>query len=71
MVRSLQGGARPKFSGTSLASPYEAKLAAKIVAAKPSLKPQEVGAPIKEGSEKGGSENFPLIHPKKTAGLVK
>jgi hypothetical protein len=26
---------------------------------------------IKEGAEKGGSEKFTLIHPKKTAALLK
>jgi subtilisin family serine protease len=67
----IPGGDRMKFSGTSMASPNVANLAAKIIAVKPSLKPQEVVAIIKEGAEKGGTENFPLINPKKTAGLVK
>jgi subtilisin family serine protease len=67
----IPGGDRMKFSGTSMASPNVANLAAKILAVKPSLKPQEVAALIKQGSEKGGSEKFPLINPKKTAALVK
>ena len=67
----IPGGDRLKFSGTSMASPNVANLAGKILAVKPSLKPQEVSALIKECSEKGGSENFPLIHPKKTAASVK
>ncbi|HWB05827.1 MAG TPA: S8 family serine peptidase [Verrucomicrobiales bacterium] len=67
----IPGGDRMKFSGTSMASPNVANLAAKIIAVKPSLKPQEVAALIKETSEKGGSEKFPLINPKKTAGALK
>lgn len=67
----IPGGDRLKFSGTSMASPNVANLAGKILAAKPALKPEEVAALIKEGAEKGGSEGFPLIHPKKTAGLIK
>lgn len=67
----IPGGDRMKFSGTSMASPNVANLAAKMIAVKPSLKPGEVAALIKAGSEKGGSENFPLIHPKKTAALLK
>ena len=67
----IPGGDRLKFSGTSRASPNVANLAAKIIAVKPSLKPQEVVALIKAGAEKGGGENFPLINPKKTAALAK
>jgi len=67
----IPGGDRMKFSGTSMASPNVANLAAKILAVKPSLQPQEVAALIKDGAEKGGSEKFPLIHPKKTAAMIK
>jgi len=67
----IPGGDRLKFSGTSMASPNVANLAAKIVAVKPSLKPEEVVSLIKGGAEKGGSEKFTLINPKKTAALVK
>jgi hypothetical protein len=66
----IPGGERMKFSGTSMASPNVANLAAKIIAVKPSLMPGEVAAIIRQGAEKGGSENFPLIHPKKTAALL-
>ncbi len=66
----IPGGDRMKFSGTSMASPNVANLAAKIFAVKPSLKPQEVAALIKQGAEKGGSENFMLIHPRKTGEMV-
>jgi subtilisin family serine protease len=67
----IPGGDRMPFSGTSMASPNVANLAAKILAVKPSLKPAEVAALIKQGAEKGGNEDFPLIHPKKTAGLLR
>ncbi len=66
----IPGGDRLKFSGTSMASPNVANLAAKLIAVKPSLKPAEVAALIKQGAEKGGSENFTLIHPKQTGELV-
>ena len=66
----IPGGDRLKFSGTSMASPNVANLAAKIIAVKPSLKPAEVAALIKQGAEKGGSENFTLIHPKNTGAMV-
>jgi subtilisin family serine protease len=67
----IPGGDRMKFSGTSMASPNVANLAAKILAVKPTLKPGEVATLIKEGAEKGGSEKFTLIHPKKTAAVLK
>ncbi len=67
----IPGGDRLKFSGTSMASPNVANLAAKLIAMKPSLKPSEVAALIKQGAEKGGSENFTLIHPKKTGEMVR
>jgi subtilisin family serine protease len=67
----IPGGDRMKFSGTSMASPNVANLAAKIIAVKPSLKPSEAAALIKQGAEKGGSENFTLIHPKKTGEMVR
>ncbi|MBI1177231.1 S8 family serine peptidase [bacterium] len=66
----IPGGDRMKFSGTSMASPNVVNLAAKILTEKPSLKPGEVAALIKQGAEKGGSENFALINPQKTAALI-
>ena len=63
----IPGGDRLKFSGTSMASPNVVNLAAKLIAKKPSLKPTDVIAMIKEGAEKGGNEGFPLINPTKTA----
>jgi subtilisin family serine protease len=66
----IPGGDRMNFSGTSMASPNVVNLAAKILAENPSLKPQQVAALIKAGAEKGGSEGFLLINPKRTAGLI-
>lgn len=40
------------------------------IAVKPSLMPSEIAALIKQGAEKGGSENFTLIYPKKTGEMV-
>lgn len=67
----IPGGDRMKFSGTSMASPNVANLAAKIIAVKPSLTPADVAALIKQGADKGGSESFTLIHPKRTGAMVK
>lgn len=67
----VPGGDRLKASGPFMAAPPVANLAAKLFAVKPSLKPQEVVTLIQQGAEKGGSENLPLIHPKKTGELVK
>jgi subtilisin family serine protease len=61
----LPGGARVAFSGTSMASPNVANLAAKILAVKPSLKPQQVIGLIKETAEKSADGRRMLIHPAK------
>jgi subtilisin family serine protease len=47
----LPGGKRVALSGTSMASPNVANLAAKLLAAKPSLKPTEVIAIIHETAD--------------------
>jgi len=69
----VPGGNKMKMSGTSMASPNVANLAAKILAVKPSLEPAEVIALIKEGAEKkrAGKHTLLLIHPKHTLELVK
>jgi subtilisin family serine protease len=67
----IPGGERMPFSGTSMASPNVANLAGKLIALNPKLTPEEVIALIKKGIQPGGNENFPLINPKQTVGLVK
>jgi subtilisin family serine protease len=61
----LPGGDRVKFSGTSMASPQVANLAAKLFALNPKLTVAEVRAAILEGTERKGRVN--LIHPRRTA----
>jgi subtilisin family serine protease len=61
----LPGGKRVALSGTSMASPNVANLAAKLLAAKPSLKPTEVIAIIRETADKTTDGRRILIDPVK------
>jgi len=61
----LPGGDRVALSGTSMASPQVANLAAKILAVKPSLKPAEVIKIIVETAEPSMDGRRRLIHPAK------
>jgi subtilisin family serine protease len=62
------GGDKLKLSGTSMASPQVANLAAKIFALKPEMTPVQVKELILKGAEKNGRVN--LINPKKTLGIM-
>ncbi|MFM8511732.1 MAG: S8 family serine peptidase [Betaproteobacteria bacterium] len=64
----LPGGDRVKFSGTSMASPQVANLAAKRFALKPDLTVAQVREAILKGAERQGRVN--LIHPRKSAELL-
>jgi subtilisin family serine protease len=71
----LPGGERQKLSGTSMASPQVANLAAKLLALKPSLTPAQLKAAIVDGAERvAGSDGKPsrvnLVNPRKSAALV-
>ncbi|MCV2350734.1 S8 family serine peptidase [Paucibacter sp. Y2R2-4] len=71
----IPGGVRMKLSGTSMASPQVANLAAKLIALKPELKPTEVKALILQGAERmNGADGKPgrvnLINPRKSAELA-
>jgi hypothetical protein len=59
----LPGGMRVAFSGTSMAAPNVTNLAAKLIAAKPSLKPVQVVAIIKETAEPSADGRRRLAHP--------
>lgn len=61
----LPGGDRQKFSGTSMASPQVANLAAKLYALKPALTVAEVREAILQCSDQRGRVR--LIHPRRTA----
>ena len=66
----LPGGKRVGLSGTSMASPNVANLAAKLIAAKPSLKPTEVIAIIRETADKTTDGRRILINPVKAMARV-
>ena len=68
----VPGGERLKASGTSMASPNAANLAAKMLAVDPSLKPKEAIKLIEKGADKrtAGSASYLLINPKKTMDLL-
>jgi len=61
----LPGGDRVKFSGTSMASPQVANLAAKLFALKPELTVAQVRQAIVDTAERRGRVN--LIHPRQAA----
>lgn len=61
----VPGGDRLKMSGTSMASPNVANLAAKILTVKPSLKPAQVIDLIRRTAEKTPDGRRNLIDPKK------
>jgi subtilisin family serine protease len=69
----VPGGERMKMSGTSMASPNVANLAAKILAIDPTLSPPEVVALIKRGADKkeSGGMTYLLINPRRTIVLMK
>lgn len=64
----MPGGEKTKLSGTSMASPQVANLAAKLFALKPDLTPAQAKELILKGAEKNGRVN--LINPKKTLELA-
>ena len=67
----VPGGARMKMSGTSMASPNVANLAAKLFALKPTLKPAEVIDYIKRGADRHeGKFSYLLLNPKKSVALL-
>ncbi len=67
----LPGGERMKMSGTSMSSPNVVNLAAKVLAAKPDLTPEEVIALIvKASDDSDDAEPLKLINPKRTMELV-
>jgi subtilisin family serine protease len=67
----VPGGTRIKMSGTSMASPNVANLAAKLIALDPSLTPEETIALIKQGGNKSADGRRNLIDPKATIALLK
>jgi subtilisin family serine protease len=66
----VPGGKRVALSGTSMASPQVANLAAKILAVKPSLKPTEVIDIMRKTADKSDDGRRTLINPKKALAAV-
>ncbi|MCM2327490.1 MAG: S8 family serine peptidase [Lysobacter sp.] len=67
----LPGGERVAFSGTSMASPQVAGLAAKMLAVNPKLKPAEIIAIIEKTVEKTADGRRFLVHPAKAVEAAK
>lgn len=67
----LPGGERVALSGTSMASPQVANLAAKILAVKPKLNPAEVIKLIVDTGERTADGRRNLIDPKKAVAAAK
>ncbi|MGD0577525.1 MAG: S8 family serine peptidase [Bryobacteraceae bacterium] len=66
----VPGGDRMKLSGTSMASPNTANLAAKIIAVNPKLKPPEVIAIITSTADRTADGRRNLINPRKAVELA-
>ena len=66
----VPGGQRLKFSGTSMAAPNVANLAAKLLAIDPSLTPQEVISLILLGVDTTEDGRRHLINPRKSVALL-
>ncbi len=64
----LPGGERVKFSGTSMASPQVANLAAKLFALAPASTVAQVRDAILQGADRRGRVN--LVHPRRSAELL-
>ncbi len=67
----LPGGAKMRWSGTSMASPNVVNLAAKLIALDPELTPEQTVALMKESATTSADGRLHLIDPKKTVALLK
>jgi subtilisin family serine protease len=66
----LPGGAKARESGTSMASPNVANLAAKLIALKPSLTPAETIALMEKTAETSPDGRLHVINPKAAVALL-
>ena len=66
----VPGGRRIALSGTSMAAPQVANLAAKMLAVKPSLKPAELIAIMRSTAERSEDGRRTLIHPARALAAV-
>ena len=67
----IPGGERVAFSGTSMAAPQVANLAAKLLAVKPTLTPTELIKLIVSTAERSADGRRVLIHPKNALARVR
>jgi subtilisin family serine protease len=67
----LPGGERMKYSGTSMASPNVANLAAKLLALQPRLKVAEVIDLIQRGAERSADGRINRINPQRSVELLR
>jgi len=67
----LPGGERLKYSGTSMAAPNVANLAAKLLALRPGLTVAQVTDLIQRGAEKSADGRINLINPKRSVELLR
>lgn len=67
----VPGGTQLRLSGTSMASPNVANLAAKLIALDPKLTPEQTIALMEEGSTPGADGRIRLIDPKASVALLK
>lgn len=67
----VPGGTRLRLSGTSMASPNVANLAAKLIALDPQLTPEQTIALMEEGATPSGDGRIHLIDPKASVELLK
>ncbi len=67
----LPGGDRMKYSGTSMAAPNVANLAAKLLAVDPRLTVAQVIDLIKQGAERSKDGRINLIHPQRSLQLLR
>jgi subtilisin family serine protease len=67
----VPGGTRLKLSGTSMASPNVANLAAKLLALDPSLTPPQVIDLIRKGATASQDGRRHLINPKRSVELLR
>ncbi len=66
----LPGGERMKYSGTSMAAPNVANLAAKLLALDPALTVEQVIGLIQDGAERSADGRINLINPKRSFELL-
>lgn len=66
----VPGGTKLKMSGTSMASPNVANLAAKLIALDPSLTPEGTIALMRKGADASADGRRHLINPKATVALL-